>query len=59
MGAEIDLDDGYIEAKEPNGLKGAHIVFPTVTVGGTENILMAATLADGKTIITMGKYLNQ
>jgi UDP-N-acetylglucosamine 1-carboxyvinyltransferase len=52
MGAEIDLADGYIEAKAPNGLKGAHIVFPTVTVGGTENILMAAALADGKTIIT-------
>ena len=52
MGAEIDLEDGYIEARAPNGLNGTHIVFPTVTVGGTENILMAAALAKGKTIIT-------
>ncbi|MBH89148.1 MAG: UDP-N-acetylglucosamine 1-carboxyvinyltransferase [Magnetovibrio sp.] len=52
MGAEIDLEDGYIEARAPKGLKGAHIVFPTVTVGGTENLLMAATLADGETVIT-------
>ncbi len=52
MGAEIDLKDGYIEARASNGLKGAHVVFPTVTVGGTENLIMAATLADGETVIT-------
>ena len=51
MGADIELEDGYIEATAPNGLKGAHIVFPMVTVGGTENLLMAATLADGETVI--------
>ena len=51
MGAEIELDDGYIEASAPNGLKGAHIVFPMVTVGGTENLLMAAALADGETVL--------
>jgi len=51
MGAKIDLNDGYIEANAPIGLKGAHIVFPMVTVGGTENILMAAALADGETIL--------
>jgi len=51
MGAEIDLDEGYVEASAPNGLKGAHIVFPMVTVGGTENLLMAAALADGETVL--------
>jgi len=51
MGAEIDLQEGYIEATAPNGLKGAHVIFPVVTVGGTENLLMAATLADGETVI--------
>ncbi|MBC8268028.1 MAG: UDP-N-acetylglucosamine 1-carboxyvinyltransferase [Rhodospirillaceae bacterium] len=51
MGAEIDLNEGYIEAAAPDGLKGAHIVFPMVTVGGTENLLMAAALAEGETIL--------
>ena len=51
MGAQIDLDDGYIEASAPNGLKGANIVFPMVTVGGTENLLMASALADGETVL--------
>ena len=51
MGAEIELEEGYIEATAPNGLKAAHIVFPMVTVGGTENLLMAATLADGETVL--------
>ena len=45
MGAEISIEDGYINAAAPQGLKGAEIVFPCVTVTGTENILMAATLA--------------
>ncbi|HXR33741.1 MAG TPA: UDP-N-acetylglucosamine 1-carboxyvinyltransferase [Verrucomicrobiae bacterium] len=53
MGAEISTDHGYIRAKAPgNGrLRGAHIVFEKITVTGTENILMAATLADGETIL--------
>ncbi len=53
MGARIDVDGGYIVADVPGGrLKGATVVFPQVTVGGTENILMAATLAEGETVIT-------
>jgi UDP-N-acetylglucosamine 1-carboxyvinyltransferase len=52
MGAEIELNEGYIDASAPNGLVGAHIAFPMVTVGGTENLLMAAALADGETILT-------
>ncbi len=53
MGAEITTSHGYIEAKVPNGgkLKGAHIVFEKITVTGTENILMAAALAKGETIL--------
>ncbi len=52
MGAEVTLDGGYINAKAPGGrLKGARIVMDMVTVTGTENIMMAATLADGVTII--------
>ncbi len=53
MGAEISTDHGYIRAKAPGKgrLKGAHIVFEKITVTGTENILMAATLADGETIL--------
>jgi UDP-N-acetylglucosamine 1-carboxyvinyltransferase len=50
MGATIALDSGYIEAKAPaGGLKGAKIIFPQVSVGATENLLMAACLADGVT----------
>lgn len=51
MGAEIQVEGGYIKARAPQGLKGAHIFLDTVTVTGTENLLMAATLAKGKTII--------
>ena len=51
MGAKIELDGGYINAHVDGRLKGAHIIFPQVTVGGTENTLMAATLADGETVI--------
>jgi UDP-N-acetylglucosamine 1-carboxyvinyltransferase len=53
MGAEITIPHGYIEAKVPNHgrLKGAHIVFEKITVTGTENILMAAALADGETVL--------
>jgi UDP-N-acetylglucosamine 1-carboxyvinyltransferase len=53
MGAQITMADGYIQAKAPgNGkLKGAHIVFEKITVTGTENILMAAALAEGETVL--------
>src|SRR5579863_9253754 len=53
MGAVIATEHGYIQARVPNGgrLKGAHIVFEKITVTGTENILMAATLAEGETIL--------
>jgi UDP-N-acetylglucosamine 1-carboxyvinyltransferase len=51
LGAEIDLQEGYIEARAPKGLRGAEIVFPTVSVGATENLLMAATLAEGETVL--------
>ncbi len=52
MGAELDLRDGYVHAKAPaGGLKGAVIDFPIVSVGATENALMAATLARGTTVI--------
>lgn len=52
MGAEITLDEGYINAKAPKGgLQGAKILFPKVSVGATENLLMAATLANGTTVL--------
>src|SRR5438874_7191692 len=51
LGAEVELNDGYIEARAPRGLRGAEIVFPTVSVGATENLLMAATLAEGETVL--------
>lgn len=51
MGAEIEIKGGYVHAKASNGLKGAKIIFDKITVGGTENIVMAAALAEGKTTI--------
>ena len=51
MGAVIEIKAGYIVASAPNGLKGANIVFDKITVTGTENILMAAALANGTTTI--------
>ncbi len=51
MGAEITVEEGYIRAKSNGRLRGAHIFLDTVTVTGTENLLMAATLADGTTVI--------
>lgn len=51
MGAELDLRDGYVHAKAPNGLKGATYEMPFASVGATENILMAATLAKGTTVL--------
>lgn len=54
MGATITYDHGYLEARSPNNgqgrLKGAHIVFDKITVTGTEDLLMAAVLADGETV---------
>ncbi|MFT6791629.1 MAG: UDP-N-acetylglucosamine 1-carboxyvinyltransferase [Cellvibrionaceae bacterium] len=51
MGAEIDVNDGYIRARCSGRLKATHFLMDTVTVGGTENLLMAATLAEGTTIL--------
>lgn len=51
MGAHFDLDKGYIHGTCPGGLKGAHIRFDFPTVGGTENLLMAACLAQGETVL--------
>ncbi|WP_457641120.1 UDP-N-acetylglucosamine 1-carboxyvinyltransferase [Persephonella sp.] len=51
MGASIKVEHGYIYAEAPNGLKGVEIDFEKITVTGTENILMAAVLADGETVI--------
>ncbi|MCC7273000.1 MAG: UDP-N-acetylglucosamine 1-carboxyvinyltransferase [Alphaproteobacteria bacterium] len=51
LGARIELTGGYIEASAPHGLVGAEIIFPTVSVGATENLLMAATLARGDTVL--------
>lgn len=51
MGAEIHLEDGYVRARAPGGLKGAEITFPKVSVGATENIMMAAALAKGTTTL--------
>jgi UDP-N-acetylglucosamine 1-carboxyvinyltransferase len=51
MGAKIDLEAGYIDASAPDGLVGAKIIFPQVSVGATENLLMAATLARGTTTL--------
>ncbi|NQZ72599.1 MAG: UDP-N-acetylglucosamine 1-carboxyvinyltransferase [Dinoroseobacter sp.] len=52
MGADLELRDGYVHAKAPSGgLKGAVVEFPMVSVGATENALMAATLAKGTTVI--------
>jgi UDP-N-acetylglucosamine 1-carboxyvinyltransferase len=52
MGAKIDIESGYIQASAPDGLKGCEIVFDKITVTGTANIIMAATLAKGNTTIT-------
>ncbi|WP_295420745.1 UDP-N-acetylglucosamine 1-carboxyvinyltransferase [Sulfurovum sp.] len=51
MGAKIEIKGGYVHAMAPNGLKGAKIIFDKITVGGTENIVMAAALAKGTTTI--------
>lgn len=51
MGAVIEVSEGYVKASAPKGLKGARIAMDLVTVTGTQNVLMAATLADGITVI--------
>ncbi|HYC14132.1 MAG TPA: UDP-N-acetylglucosamine 1-carboxyvinyltransferase [Stellaceae bacterium] len=51
LGAKVTLHQGYIEASAPKGLKGAEVVFPTISVGATENLLMAASLAQGETLL--------
>jgi UDP-N-acetylglucosamine 1-carboxyvinyltransferase len=51
MGATILLEGGYVNAAAPAGLQGADIIFPFVSVGATENLLMAASLADGRTTL--------
>jgi UDP-N-acetylglucosamine 1-carboxyvinyltransferase len=51
LGATIEVKEGYVRARSPGRLKGAEVTFDLVTVGGTENVLMAATLAEGTTWI--------
>jgi UDP-N-acetylglucosamine 1-carboxyvinyltransferase len=51
MGATIDIDEGYIRARIDGRLKGAHILMDIVSVGATENLMMAAALAEGTTVI--------
>ncbi len=51
LGATVELAQGYIEARAERGLIGAEIVFPTVSVGATESLMMAATLARGETLL--------
>jgi UDP-N-acetylglucosamine 1-carboxyvinyltransferase len=68
LGARIDLEEGYVLAQAPRGLKGTDFRFDIVTVGGTENLMMAAALAEGTTrignaacepeIVDLGNFLN-
>ena len=51
LGAQIELHEGYVDARAPKGLRGAEIVFPSVSVGATEHLLMAASLAVGDTML--------
>ncbi|MBL8566656.1 MAG: UDP-N-acetylglucosamine 1-carboxyvinyltransferase [Hyphomicrobiaceae bacterium] len=51
LGADIEIDAGYVIAKAPKGLRGARIIFPKVSVGATHNVLLAAALARGETVI--------
>src|ERR687886_2189236 len=54
LGADVDLDHGFIKAKAPHGLRAAEVNFDYPSVGATENVMMAAVLADGITIIENG-----
>ena len=68
LGAEVEVIEGYVHAKAPSGLHGADIYMDLVTVGGTQNLMMAATLAQGTTrltncacepeIVDLGNFLN-
>ena len=51
LGAKIEVEEGYINAVAKNGLRGAKINFPSISVGATENVLLAATLAKGETVL--------
>ena len=51
LGADIEIESGYVIARTRKGLRGGEIVFPKVTVGGTHTALMAASLANGTTVI--------
>ena len=51
LGAAIEIEGGYVVARAPHGLHGAEIVFPKVTVGGTHTAMMAASLANGTSVI--------
>jgi UDP-N-acetylglucosamine 1-carboxyvinyltransferase len=51
LGAEIEIDAGYVVATAPKGLRGARVIFPKVSVGATHNVMMAAALARGETLI--------
>jgi UDP-N-acetylglucosamine 1-carboxyvinyltransferase len=51
LGATIEIEGGYVIARAPRGLRGAEITFPKVTVGGTHTAMMAASLAQGTTVI--------
>jgi UDP-N-acetylglucosamine 1-carboxyvinyltransferase len=51
LGAKIEIEGGYVVARAPHGLRGGEIVFPKVTVGGTHTAMMAASLAQGTTVI--------
>src|SRR5258706_1336462 len=51
LGAQIELEEGYIQASAPDGLRGGRVVFPQISVGATENLLMAAVLAKGESVL--------
>jgi UDP-N-acetylglucosamine 1-carboxyvinyltransferase len=51
LGAELEIDGGYVVARAPKGLRGNRIVFPKVSVGATQNVMLAAALARGETVI--------
>ncbi len=51
LDAEIDIEEGYVVARAPSGLTGARIIFPKVSVGATQNVMMAAVLARGETVL--------
>src|SRR5262249_24109558 len=51
MGADIDIDGGYLVARAPHGLRGARFTFPKVSVGATEDLMMAGALAKGTTVL--------